>query len=60
MKTIMVDMDDVLVYGSFGKILEDYLGYKPDYKKTGYYTQNALGDKKDDFFNKFKDMNMYL
>lgn len=59
MKTIMVDMDDVLVYGSFGKILEDYLGYKPDYKKTGYYTQNALGDKKDDFFNKFKDMNMY-
>lgn len=28
MKTIMVDMDDVLTYGNFSKILEDYLGYK--------------------------------
>lgn len=60
MKTIMVDMDDVLTYGNFSKILEDYLGYKPDYDniKT-YYIQDILGNKKDDFFSKFKDMNMY-
>ena len=60
MKTIMVDMDDVLTYGNFSIILEDYLGYKPDYDniKT-YYIQDILGDKKDDFFSKFKDMDMY-
>ncbi len=60
MKTIMVDMDDVLTYGNFSTILEDYLGYKPDYNniKT-YYIQDILGDKKDDFFSKFKDMDMY-
>lgn len=60
MQTIMVDMDDVLTYGNFSKILEDYLGYKPDYKNLkGYYIQDLLGDKKNDFFSKFKDMNMY-
>lgn len=60
MKTIMVDMDDVLTYGNFSKILEDFLGYKPDYDniKT-YYVQDILEDKKDDFFKKFKDMDMY-
>lgn len=60
MKSIMVDMDDVLTYGNFSKILEDYLGYKPDYDSIkNYYIQDILGDKKDDFFNKFKDMDMY-
>lgn len=60
MKTIMVDMDDVLTYGNFAKILEDYLGYKPDYDSiTNYYIQDILEDKKDDFFSKFKDMDMY-
>ena len=60
MKTIMVDMDDVLTYGNFSKILEDYLGYVPDYNSIkNYYIQDILGDKKDDFFSKFKDMDMY-
>lgn len=57
MKTIMVDMDDVITYGDFPKILEEYLGYKPDYDNIkNYYIQDILKDKKDDFFNKFKDM----
>ena len=60
MKTIMVDMDDVLTYGNFSKILEDYLGYRPDYDNIkNYYIQDILGEKKDDFFSKFKDMDMY-
>jgi 5'(3')-deoxyribonucleotidase len=60
MKTIMVDMDDVLTYGNFSKILEDYLGYRPDYDNIkNYYMQDILGDKKGDFFSKFKDMDMY-
>lgn len=60
MKTIMVDMDDVLTYGNFSKILEDYLGYRPDYDNIkNYYIQDILGEKKNDFFSKFKDMDMY-
>lgn len=60
MKTIMVDMDDVLTNGNFSKILENYLGYKPEYDNIkNYYIQDILGEKKDDFFNKFKDMNLY-
>ncbi len=56
----MVDMDDVLTYGSFAKILEDYLGYKPDFDNIkNYYIQDILEDKKEDFFSKFKDLDMY-
>lgn len=58
MKTIMVDMDDVITCGNLSKIIEDYLGYVPDYGKN-YYMQDILGDKKDDFFRNFKDMNLY-
>lgn len=54
-KSIMVDMDDVLTYGNFSKMVDDYLGYRPDYESTeNYYIQDLLGDKKDDFFEKFK------
>lgn len=60
MKSIMVDMDDVMTYGNFAKMVEDYLGYRPDFDSTeNYYLQDLLGDKKDDFFSKFKDMDMY-
>lgn len=60
MKSIMIDMDNVITEGNFSRILEEYLGYKPDYKSLkGYYLQELLGDKKDDFFNKFKDINLY-
>ncbi len=59
-KTIMVDMDDVLTNGNFSRILENYIGYKPDYDNIGnYYIQDILGDKKNDFFSKFKDMDLY-
>lgn len=60
MKTIMVDMDDVITHGNFTKILENFLGYKPDYNSLqGYYIQDLLGDKKTEFFEMFKDMNLY-
>lgn len=60
MKTIMVDMDNVITHGNFSKILEAYLGYHLEYENiTNYYIQDILGDKKEDFFSKFKDMDMY-
>lgn len=60
MKTIMVDMDNVITDGNFSKIVEDYLGYRPDYDNIkNFYIQDILGEKKNDFFSKFKDMDMY-
>ncbi len=44
----MFDMDDVLTSGNFSKILEEFLGYIPDYesKRGIYHVQDILGDKK--------------
>lgn len=56
----MVDMDNVITQGSFSTILEEYLGYKPDYSVVkGYYVQDILGDKKEDFFKYFVTRNLY-
>lgn len=56
----MVDMDDVLTCGCFMKILEDFLGRKVQKSEIkGYYIQDILGDKKKEFFDKFKDIDMY-
>lgn len=60
MQTIMVDMDDVITDTNFSTVLEDYLGYKPDYSAVkGYYVQDILGDKKEDFFKYFVTRNLY-
>ncbi len=60
MKTIMVDMDEVITTGNFNKVLEDYLGHEIDDNSiNGYYIQDVLGDNKEDFFNYFKSINLY-
>ena len=60
MKKIMVDMDEVITTGNFNKVLEDYLGHEVDDNSiNGYYIQDVLGDKKEDFFNYFKSINLY-
>ncbi len=51
-KRLMIDMDDVITDGTFKNQLEDFIGEKIDTNKTGYYLQNALGDRKEEFFNK--------
>ncbi len=56
----MIDMDDVLTGGNFIYYLEEYLGKKIDVNQYKFYSlQKLLGNKKMDFFNKFKDLNMY-
>lgn len=56
----MIDMDDVITCDNFIKIISEYLGYQVSYDdiKT-YYIQDVLGDKKEEFFEKFKEMNLY-
>jgi len=57
-KRLMVDMDDVITVGTFKEQIEEFLGSKIDVKKTGYYLQNALGNRMDEFFKK-GDLDMY-
>lgn len=52
MKKIMIDMDDVITDGTFRKQIEEYIGEAIDTNKTGYYLQNALGSRKEEFFRK--------
>ena len=57
-KTLMIDLDNVITNGSFKHQIEDFLGEKIDISKTGYYLQEALGDKQTEFFQQ-KPFNMY-
>ncbi|MBQ3021062.1 MAG: hypothetical protein IJD92_02410 [Bacilli bacterium] len=59
MKKVMIDMDNVLTDTDFFEIIEEYVGEKIDFDNVGFYLQDVLGDKKEDFFNKFKYMNLY-
>lgn len=57
-QTLMIDMDDVITLGTFQKQIEEYIGHKIDFSKTGYYLQNALEERKEEFFQK-GPLNMY-
>lgn len=57
-KRIMIDMDDCITDGTFRRQIEEYIGGKIDINKTGYYLQNALGERKEEFFRK-GPLNMY-
>lgn len=57
-KKIMIDMDDVITDGTFRKQIEEYIGHAIDTNETGYYLQNALLDKKEEFFRR-KPLDMY-
>lgn len=57
-KKIMIDMDDVITDGTFRKQIEEYIGHKIDITKTGYYLQNALEERKEEFFRR-KPLDMY-
>lgn len=60
MKTLMVDMDDVIVSGSFYKKVCEFLGEDIDINTVDtYYLQELLGDKKDEFWKKVENDNFY-
>lgn len=60
MKKILVDVDDVLVGGNFLKVVNEFLktSYTEDDLK-GYYIQDLLGDRKEEFFKDFEHVNLY-
>lgn len=57
-KKLMIDMDDVITDGTFRQQIEDFLGEKIDIQKTGYFLQEAIRKRKEEFFRQ-KPLNMY-
>lgn len=55
----MLDLDYVITDGSWKNQIEDFLGEKIDLEKTGYYLEEALGDRKQEFYDSLDDINMY-
>ncbi len=51
-KKLMIDMDNVITTGTFQKQIEDFLGHPISLETTGYYLQDALKSRKEEFFQK--------
>lgn len=58
-QTLMLDLDDVITDGSWKQQIEEFLGEKIDLEKTGYFLENALGNRKKEYFDSLDDINMY-
>lgn len=61
MKTLLIDLDDVITTGNFTRLIENYLNRSIDPSEIkGYYIQEVLEDKRDDFFdNYFFEQDLY-
>lgn len=61
MKTLMIDMDNVITDGNFNKYIEEFMNIKIDMSKiTSYeYVQDLTESKKDEFWNYLKDKDLY-
>ena len=60
MKTLMIDMDNVITDGIFLDLINEFLGtnYKLNDLKN-YYLQELVDDKKEEFWEYVKDRNFY-
>lgn len=60
MKTLMIDMDNVITDSRFLDLINEFLGTNYEWNdfKT-YYLQEIIGDKKEGFWNYVKDRNFY-
>ena len=60
MKTIMVDMDNVITDGIFNGFLEEFLGEKIDINSSKvYYRQELIKGREDEFKQVYQYRNLY-
>lgn len=61
MKSLMIDMDDVITNGNFNKYIEEFMGIKIDMNQiTNYeYVQDLVASKKDEFWHHVEDKDLY-
>ena len=61
MKTLMIDMDDVITEGHMNKYIEEFMNIKIDMNKITnyYYVQDLVESKKEEFWKYVEDKNLY-
>lgn len=60
MKTVMVDMDNVITDGIFTEFLEDFLGEKIDvHSSKVYFRQELIKGREDEFRKIYQYRNLY-
>ena len=61
MKTLMIDMDDVITNGNFNRYIEEFMGIKIDMDKiTNYeYVQDLVSSRKDEFWRHVENLDLY-
>lgn len=55
----MIDMDDVIVSGRFREFLNDFLGKSAYDEHEGYFRQDALADRTEEFKTTYANKNIY-
>lgn len=58
-KTIMIDMDEVIVRGKFSDFLNEFLGGVDFEKLNSYYRQDLIKGKEDEFKKIYQYRNLY-
>lgn len=60
MKSIMVDMDDVITDGDFETFLEEFLNQKIDFSNSNFYfRQELIEGQEDEFRERYANKNLY-
>ena len=58
-KSIMIDMDEVIVKGRFTEFLDEFLGGVDFEKLNGFYRQDLIKGKEEEFKKKYQFKNLY-
>ena len=58
-KTIMIDMDEVIVKGRFSDFLNEFLGEVDFEKLNGYFRQDLINGKEEEFRKIYQFKNLY-
>ena len=60
MKTIMIDMDDVITHNYTMKFINEFLGTNMNLEEqTDFYLQNLTGDRKEEYYEYISKRNLY-
>ena len=60
MKTVMVDMDDVITNGVFDSFIEEFIGHSIEQEHVnGYFLQDLIVGRENEFRKKYSKKNVY-
>lgn len=58
-KTLMLDLDQVITGGTWKEQIEEFLNERIVMEDVGYYLEDLLGNRKNEFYESLDEINMY-